>query len=173
MSLQDLDKAFELLEKVDNSLVDFEKGVSSSTIKDAEVVIRNKLPYTYTYFLKKYGCGGISSSEIYGLIKDEKFSQPIPFVTAPNVIWTALANHRDFNQPFHILSIYDIGNGDCYALDLSQMNDEGECPVVVWPIGGYEATRELEVVAPDFGKFFLDMVEEQIKRKEEAQTDDA
>ena len=48
------------------------------------------------------------------------------------------------------------------------MNEEGECPIVSWPLGGYEETPVLEVVAEDFGKFFLDMVEQQIEYEKES-----
>ena len=47
------------------------------------------------------------------------------------------------------------------------MNAENECPVVIWPIGGYEMTPVLEIAAPDFGTWFLDEIKEQVKWKEE------
>lgn len=75
----------------------------------------------------------------------------------------SLNDRVKFRRPYHLITLSEIGEGSEYALDLSQMNAANECPVVIWPIGGYEMTPVLEVVAPDFGTWFLEMVKEQIK----------
>ncbi|MGL5784474.1 MAG: SMI1/KNR4 family protein, partial [Alphaproteobacteria bacterium] len=83
------------------------------------------------------------------------------------VVWLNLENRVNFNQPAHLIEVDSVGEGTTYCLDTSQMNESGECPVVAWPLGGYEETPVLEIVSEDFGKFFLDRVEEQIALKTE------
>jgi len=167
MSLQDLEKAFELLNSNFNlEELDFCGEQSLSTISAGEVALGLKFPETYKYFLKKCGCGGFDGVEVYGIIKDESFAKKnMPVVGVPNIVWSTLQWHRDFNHPLYLPIIYNVGEGTLYCLDTSQMNDEGECPVVAWPIGGYEETPVLEIVAEDFGKFFLDLIEREIEYK--------
>ena len=169
MSVNDLDEAFRLIEEnFHEDELDFSGKQSLSTIESAEKVLGYKFPHSYRVFLEKYGCGGIDGMELYGLIEDEEFSvENIPFVAVPNMVWTTLKRNRDFGHPLYLLIIYNIGEGSTYCLDTSQMNDEGECPVVVWPIGGYEQTPILEIIAEDFGAFFLDMVKQEIAYKQE------
>ena len=148
--------------------IDFSGPQSIETINKAEKALGVCLSESYKVFLKEVGCGGVGSLEIYGIIEDEDFNiKDIPFVAVPNAIWSTLQWHRDFNHPLYLVIIYNVGEGTLYCLDTSQMNEEGECPVVAWPIGGYEMTPKLEVIAPDFGAFFLDMVKRQIAYKEE------
>ncbi len=170
MSMEDLEKAFKLIPSAfEPSEVDFCGGQLPSTIKRAENILELNFPKTYYSFLEKYGCGGVGSLEIYGIIRDEEFSaESIPFVGVPNIVWTTLQWHRDYGHPLYLPIIHNVGEGTLYCLDTSQMNEEGECPVVAWPLGGYEETPVLEVIAEDFGKFFLDMVEQQIEYKKEA-----
>ena len=167
MGMSDLQKAIELIDsKFEDKEKDFCYGQSINTIKKAEEALNVNFSNTYKEFLQKYGCGGIGSFEVYGLIKDEEFlGKPIPFVAVPNSVWTTLQYHNDYNHPLYLPIIYNVGEGTTYCLATSQMNKEGECPVVAWPLGGYEETPVLEVVAEDFGKFFLDMVHRQIEYK--------
>ena len=174
MSLANLEKAFQLME---DSFPDDEKylgqGCSLETIHHAEAFLNIKFPTTYKKFLKRYGYGGVGSLEIYGLTKEEIFEgQEIPFYASPNIMWTVLQYHRDFKHPLHLLIIYELGEGTKYCLDLSQMKSD-ECPVVVWPIFGYENNPKLEILAQDFGDFLLEMVEDRIKWKQEEEEEEA
>ena len=171
MSMEDLERAFELIEEnFEEDEIEFCEPQKESTIQSAENILACKFPKSYRKFIKEYGCGGAGSLEIYGIIKDEEFKKEnIPFVAVPNMVWATLKRNRDFDHPLHLLIIYNVGEGSLYCLDTSQMNEDGECPVVVWPIGGYAQTPVLEVVADDFGAFFLDMVKQQIAYKKESQ----
>lgn len=149
------------------NFADFYGPQDLANIDNAEATLKIALPKTYKEFLVKFGCGNFGSKEIYGIIKFNDYLGPLPFSTIPEVVWTNLKLQRNFNQPQHIIVISDAGEGSYYALDLSQMNDQGECPVVIWPIGGYEMTPTLEVVAPDFGTWFLEEVKRRIERLKE------
>ncbi len=163
MSIKDLEKAIDIIYRhFSQDEVTIGKGCPQSFMDIVEDRLGVNFPISYKKFLTQKGQGGVGSLFISGIRAvnaEELFDTGIG--------WKVKNDRKQFNIPSHIIRIEDIGNGDCYALDLSQMNKEGECPVVVWPIGGYEATPELEIVAPDFGTFFFEMVEEQIRRKKE------
>lgn len=164
MSIEDLKKALDLIESnFTPEERDFCGNQSLTTIKKAENILDVKFPKSYKIFLEKYGCGGVGSLDIYGLIKDEDFNpKNIPFIAVPNAVWTTLQWHRDFNHPLHLIIISGVGDGSVYCLDTSQMDMEEECPVVLCPVGYDEMAPNLEVIAEDFGQFFLAMVQKQI-----------
>lgn len=138
------------------------------TVVNAEKTLEVYFPKTYREFLEKFGSGGVLGGYIYGIGRNDlMFNMPIPEVTAYHVVWSNLYERRNGLHPKHLISIYSVGEGTTYCLDTSQMNAEGECPVVAWPLGGYETTPVLEVVAPDFGTFFLNLVEREIEWKKE------
>lgn len=166
MSIQDLDAACELIKtKFTKDERFFGGGQSVSLIEEAEKVLGLTFPKSYKMFLQKYGYGGVNSFDIDGITsyKPEGSSYG-------GVVWSVLERRKKFNYPAYLIPIYDVGEGTAYCLDTSQMNAEGECPVVAWPVGGYEETPVLEIVAEDFGSFFLKQVEEQIKRKKERES---
>lgn len=132
---------------------------NQETLSRAAKILEIVFPETYSLFLKKYGTICAQGSEIHGLTTDD----PRKLMT-DDLISTVVSDRSEFGYPHHVISLEDIGEGSTYCLDLSQMNDEGECPVVVWPAGGYEETPVLEIEAEDFGAFFLKQVEEQIRR---------
>ncbi len=163
MSVQDLERAYELI-KLNFSRNEINKSGKKSKliIEKAEEILEVKLPKTYKFFLIEQGFGGPKDLIIYGLVDDS-----IENLKSSGFVWGIIEDRKSLEYPHHILRIYDIGDGSTYCLDTSQMNQDGECPVVVWPLGGYEETPVLEIVAEDFGKFFLDMVKQQIEYKKE------
>lgn len=48
-----------------------------------------------------------------------------------------------------------------YALDTSQRDGDDESPVVIWASDRSQERDALEVVAPDFGSFLLQAIEEE------------
>lgn len=168
MSLENLEKAFQLIE---NNFTEEEKSrcqsFSLETIKRAESFLNIKFPASYREFLKKYGYGDFGGLEIYGLTKEEKFNiESKPIIPRPNIVWMTVQYNLDFKHPLYLLIIYELGEGTKYCLDLSQMKGD-ECPVVVWPIFGYENNPKLEIIAQDFGDFLLEMVEDEIRYRQE------
>jgi antitoxin YobK len=141
----------------------FSGPITNNTIELAEKRLGIKFSKSYKVFLNKLGCGGIGC-EVYGITRDLDFlNSNIPECAIPNVVWTTLEYNKEFNHPLHLPIVYNVGEGTLYCLDTSQMNEEGECPVVAWPLGGYEETPVLEIVAPDFGTFFLDLVKRELE----------
>ncbi|MGL4825501.1 MAG: SMI1/KNR4 family protein [Alphaproteobacteria bacterium] len=159
--MQDLEKAFELIEQhFSETEKFFGAPVTQEFIGIAEEILELKFSNSYREFIKKFGYGGVCSFDIDG-VTEYKYENS----SYGGVVWNVLNLRENFSFPHHLIAIYNVGEGTTYCLDTSQMNESGECPVVAWPLGGYEETPVLEIVAEDFGKFFLDRVEEQIALK--------
>ena len=158
--MKNIEKAYALLENC-NLYTCRNSSVKTTHVSKAETYLDIKFSETYKQFLLSYGFLYFGYRRIYGIIDDNFINSEVP-----DMVWLTEKSRKDFDLPHHIIPISDIGDGSDYALDLSQMNSEQECPVVVWPAGGYEETPELEIVAPDFGTWFLSEVREQISEKE-------
>jgi len=165
MSIEKFDHAISLLKKnFSEDEIYFTGPFTDRTILNAEEALDLKFPNTYRKFLKEYGSDGFKSEEIYGLTKEEDFkSLEFEGSTTPNAIWTTLDFHKRYGHPLHLVIIYNLGDGTIYCLDTSQMNDEGECPVVMVPIVGHDNYTNLPIEAKNFGEFFLTLVEEEIE----------
>lgn len=135
---------------------------ANSFIIALEEFLNVKLPASYIQFVEKMGFGGANSLMVFGIV-----CKTVPELETSGVGWLNLKFRKDFDTPKHIFLINDVGDGSYYALDLSQMDEDNECPVVIWPLNGYEDTPVLEIVAKDFGEFFLNKVKEQIAMKNE------
>jgi antitoxin YobK len=142
MSLQDLQSAFDLIAEYGGG--DFEGEKEASLIEEAEKALGIAFPPTYKKFLAKFGCGDIEGLEIYGLISDDFENSSVP-----DAVWLTL-DERKSGLPDHLILVYATGDGGYYALDTSQANEDGECPVVA-----YELNGQVEKVADDYGSFLL------------------
>lgn len=78
-----------------------------------------------------------------------------------NIVCNTLYQRKiNIDPPFshHLIPIHTLGNGELSCLDTSQMNEEGECPVVAWYFGATLPNGKLEILAEDFGAFLLEKV---------------
>lgn len=123
----------------------------------AEGALRVALPPTYRRFVLELGAGSVGSRELYGVTTDNFTDAAVP-----NGIWLTLDERERFSLPERLVLVGDTGMGEYYALDLSRADESGEAPVVIWASGRSQEGDALEVVAPDFGAFFLAAVEEEL-----------
>lgn len=163
MGMPQLEKAFELVEShFDKNERFFGDNQDESILLKAENDLALRFPHTYRRFLLEKGYGGVNSLDIDG-ITDYKFDGS----DYGGVVWSTIRCRENSRYPHYIVPIYNLGEGTKFCLDISQMNEEGECPIVAWPVGGAEEGEKLEVIAPDFGTWFLEMVEEEVRFKQE------
>ena len=155
VSMDDLNEALKIFE-ANPSAAFFVGEKSPELVEKAELALGVRFPPSYREFVSKLGCGGIGSLEIYGITSDNFENARVP-----NGIWLTLEERRSIGLPDHLILIYSLGEGTTYALDTSQRGEDGECPVVAWPVGGSSDSR-LEVIAKDFGEFLLSMVREEL-----------
>ncbi len=163
VGLSNLNEAFYLIKtNFSDDEITGGKPIDKHLIKEAENILGVTLPNSYGKFIEEFGYGGARSLLVSGIR-----CVSINELQSTGFVWRTIKNRAEFSQPNNIITLDDIGDGSYYALDISQMNAEHECPVVIWPLNGYEDTPVLEIVAPDFGTWFLEQVREQIKRKQE------
>ena len=149
-----LQKAICLIdENIDRAHITGEK--SESSLSKAEKALCLSFPPSYRLFLKKYGTCAIAGEEFYGITKVEDYERS----TIPNGIWNTLDNRKTSNLPEKMILIYDVGDGEKFALDLRQQKPDGEAPVVAWTPGMSEPEDKLEIIAEDFGTFLYETVE--------------
>ncbi len=153
MSMKDLNDALKLIE-ANSSRAYFAGEKSSELVEKAELALGVQFPPSYREFVSRLGCGNIGAREVYGITSDN-----FENASVPNGIWLTLDERRSSGLPDHLIIIYALGEGTYYALDTSQRDDNGECPVVAWPAGSL-SDEHLEVIANDFGEFMLSMVRE-------------
>ena len=139
-------------------LADFENHKSEKLIKKAEQVLGIKYPPSYRMFLKQLGCGSIAGQEFYGLV-DENFNKS----GIPDGVWLTLNERISSNLPENLIIISSAGDGMDFVLDSDQPNSNNEYPVVAWIPGLSKMDDKLEVVAPDFGEFFLETISDAIE----------
>lgn len=162
MSTSSVTEAFNLIEK-NKERSDFEALDDDKLIIEAEKKLGVSFPPSYRSFLLNYGCGGVGSSEIYGIIK----SNPYGF-GVPNAIWLTLDEREKWNLPHQFIIIGDTGDGDWYVLDSSKPNKDGEYPVVICYYDG--DNYHTEKIHEDFGEFLL--AETQFALREDEEDED-
>ena len=147
-----MESALELIEANPDEC-HFVGGRDDRLVVLAEEALGLRFPPSYRLFVLRLGAGNVGAEEIYGLI-DENFVDS----SVPDGIWLTLRERQDSGLPTHMIVVYSDGMGGYFVLDTNQIGADGECPVVVWHPGRSEVGDDLEVIAEDFGAFFLETV---------------
>lgn len=154
MSLQNLNAGLLLVES--NRSRGFFAGPRPPALIDAaEAALGGVFPPSYREFLKTLGAGNFGSSEFYGLIDDNFEDSEVP-----NGIWLTLRERVDSTLPSALAVVGTTGDGAYYCLEMSGGR---ETPVIVYHPGiPAQKQTKPEVVAPDFGTFFLQQIQAQL-----------
>jgi hypothetical protein len=153
MTLDELHRAFSLL---DHTKADFAGAVSEQLIDSAEKSLGLEFPRTYREFLGRLGCGAVRANEFYGLIPDRFDHSGVP-----DTVWLTLKSRQANEIPESYIVVGETGYGPIYAIDVAQRNADGESPVVEWMPGlDADAEGNGRTIASDFGRFFLELVQE-------------
>jgi antitoxin YobK len=153
MSMNDLEKAFQLID-ANPTIADFAGPKPQHLIGSAEATLGLTFPPTYRQFLHRLGAGGVLGAEFYGVIKDDFEHSGVP-----DAIWLTLKHRRTSKIPDSFVIISDTGDGNYYAIDVSQKSVAGESPVVEWS----PANNLSEIVSDDFGTFLFQRVSQAIR----------
>ena len=156
MSMEDYEKAIDLLKK-SRGIPTFVGPRPETLINLAQDSLVVKFPETYRRFLLEYGAGGMGSFEIYGVVNDDFENSGIP-----DIVWFTLRGRKEWNLPHFLLPINELGDGELYCLDL-RTQERDEAKVVGFTPGYSSAEQKLDVIAEDFGKLFLDLIQLEIK----------
>jgi antitoxin YobK len=154
MSMKDLDKALSLIkQRIDEA--EFVGQRSELMVRTAEKALGLKLPPTYRKFVRALGAGNFGSAEIYGVL-DADFEAS----SAPDAVWATLRAREDNGLPKDLV-ILGYEDDDITCLRVGPGKEEG--PVLVIHAGEDAEQLGARAVAPDFGKYLLDRVEEQLE----------
>jgi len=146
--MQDLRQGLNILSG-NKELASFSGPKPPELLDSAELALGVALPPTYRAFLTEVGCGDIAGCEFYGVIDDNFENSSIP-----DAIWLTLEERRASGLPHSLVIVYEFGEGTYVALDTSKADKEGECPVVAW-VPDLSDVQDLEVIAKDYGEFFV------------------
>lgn len=121
-------------------------------ITKAESILEFKLPRSYKFFLEKWGVLRFDGNEYYGIVKDDFENSGIP-----DFVWFNMRRRSRDNFPKHLIIFKDHLDGSEYlCLDVSKMDDNGECPVVVWDNINKKIDQTLDA---NFGDILLEDLE--------------
>lgn len=151
MSVADVEVAVRLIAKRPAS-VSFAGERDEALLRAAEEALGLQFPPSYRLFLRRLGAGNVGSFEVYGVI-DRDFQVS----AVPDAIWMTLRGREQWALPPSMVVVYFDGAGDYYVVDTARSSPSGESPMVVWRPGYSQNADAPEVVADDFGTFFLDI----------------
>lgn len=163
MSMQDYDIAENLLRQQPH-VSSFAGPQPESRVRAAERRLGCVFPPTYRRFICEHGAGDVGSESFYGVSQDNLDS-----VGGSNIVWFTLRKRQtthlqpDRQFPLELIPVYNLGNGELFCLDLSNVQDQ-EAPVVVYSPGG-PTNQQRDLIACDFGEFYRQIVENQILGK--------
>jgi hypothetical protein len=154
MSYKDFQEAERLIDSKYVNL-DYVYPQPRERVTEAKNILNVSFPKSYEEFLYRFGSIGFSGEEIYGLNKSYDYSKYVYC----NVVCATIEERKVNKDPIfpnYLIPIHALGNGELSCLDISQMNEEGECPVIAWYFGATLPNGKLEVLAKDFGAFLLE-----------------
>lgn len=151
MGMTELGRAIEAVRDAGGSF--FAGPRDAALVTAAEEALGVALPPTYRHLVSELGAGSVGSREFYGVTTDNFTSASVP-----NGIWLTLSEREKLDLPSALVIVGENGMGGYYVLDTSQRDGAGESPVAVRTPGDGSS----EVVAGDFGAFFLQAVEEEL-----------
>lgn len=146
MTMRDFDAALKIVE---NNEGDFIGGIDESVILAVQKKLGIKFPPTYCAFLKNLGYGDIYGHEFYGIISTDFENSGIP-----DGAWITLKERKQ-GLPENLFIIYANGDGTYCAIDTHLENSDQEGEVFEYGIDG-----TIELIAEDFGEFFLRTISE-------------
>jgi hypothetical protein len=161
MSEHSIDEAITLA-RVHNLKHDLHEPQSEDRVYRAQQALGLIFPPSYESFVRRFGCGGIGGQYFYGVVGDDFTNS-----SAPDGIWVTLDHRKGGYIPKDLIVVGDCGDGAVYALDTSQRQADGECPVIEWWPGAEEEDQSREPIAEDFGAFFLQETREVVERRRE------
>jgi hypothetical protein len=157
MSYQNFEKALELAKQCDDYFTHEPK--TDETIEHVEKQLDIKFSIQNRTFYKRLGYLSFFGVEIYGIYPEGDLK-----ILAGNSFASILHDREHLNLPKEWLPIYFFDDGYYGYLDYSQLNEDGEPPVIMAIFNGKEYVMT-EKIAEDFGDFILQLVEEQLARQ--------
>jgi hypothetical protein len=135
-------------------------GKSDDEIRNAESVIGLKFSRQNYDFYHRVGYLSFFGSEIFEIDPEDSSG-----ILEGNSIAYALHDRKHYKLPTEWLPFYFFDDGYMGYLDYSQINEDGEPPVIAAIYNGNEYVVT-EKVAEDFGDFLMQLVQRQLTETE-------
>jgi len=159
MSYSNLERALRLARQCEYYTI--AGGKSDEVIHNAAELFGQDFSKQNRCFFHEVGYLSFFGNEFYGICADD-FSGDY----TGGAIEATLADRKDYNLPKDWLTIYFFDDGYMGYLDYSQLNADGEPPVIMAIYNGEEYVVA-EKVAEDLGDFILRLVEEQLSDQQQ------
>ena len=130
----------------------------NACINKAEELLGIKFSRQNKEYFRNLGFIEFYGHEVFGIVKDD-FSGSY----AGCAVEATLVDRKEYSLPKDWITIYFFDDGYMGYLDYSQLNENGEPPVIMAFYNGEEYVAA-EKMAEDFGDFLLMLVEEQLNR---------
>ena len=157
--LSNYEKAVELI-KSHKELISFRSTCSEETVRKAEIMLGVKFPRDYAEHLKNFGGVDFGGTRICGIGFNDLSRSDM-------ITWT-LDERNNCGMPKNLIIIHELGYGTRDCLQINENNPD-KSPVVEY----HDPDSPVRVLAPDFGTFLLDLVQEEIKYQEEEKQKEA
>lgn len=152
--LSNYEKATELIIKNGDLFSSGFGPCCDEAVQKIEKMLSLKFPKDYVRFLKTFGALTFGGAEVFGIFHDE-----IDGIYVGNMVRETLEERNEWKMPSNLIVIEDTGwDGELYCLQINE-NDPDKSPVVIY----VHPTVPIEVLAPDFGTFLLDLVQQEIE----------
>ncbi|MCL2610521.1 MAG: SMI1/KNR4 family protein [Defluviitaleaceae bacterium] len=162
MSYINFEKALELAKKCEGYYIS--GGRDEELIRESEKLLNIKFSKQSKAFYKKVGYLSFFGEEIYGIYPLSNSG-----ILAGNSVASTLHDREKYNLPENLVVVYHFGfDGLIGFLDYSQLNENGEPPVVLGFYNGEKWIIE-EKLAEDLGDFILELAEEALSEQENGQ----
>ncbi|AKT42882.1 SMI1/KNR4 family protein [Chondromyces crocatus] len=154
MSMSDLERALDLIGQHAEE-ASFIGPRTELLVRTAEKALGLRLPPTYRHFVGALGAGSFGAAEIYGVI-DTDFE----LSSVPDAIWATLRARDEHELPADLVM---LGRAPDEVICLQILASGEEGPVLSMNLGEDPARIGTQRLAPDFGAYFLGLVEEELE----------
>ena len=137
-------------------------GCDARTITVAERDLDVRLPPSYRRVIEEFGTWDIAGEEFLGVYQTPAMGQKLLGSVAET-----LDACSQYGMPSDLIVVMFDGMGDLIVLDSSQVDQEGEYPVLVWNPGVADR-QSMERLGGDFGSFALAMCQRAVTRWRES-----
>lgn len=154
MSAEDYESAVRLMQQ-HRDRMNFLGPRDTQQLEAAQAGLGTTFPSSYRRFLADFGAGSFGAEEIYGITDSGS--------GVPDAVWFTL-RERERDLPAGLVVVYAVGTGELLCLDTKSVDGEAEAPVVTHHAGAGTG-QDREIVADDFGRLLLDLVQQELEEE--------
>lgn len=129
-------------------------GCPPEMVSAAEQQLGAEFPPSYRRLVEEFGTCDIGGQEFLGVYRTRAMGDRLL-----GSVSETLDARADYGLPPELIVVMYDGTGGMASLDVSQRDENGEAPVVVWGPGG------TETLGPDFGSYALAVCERAVARR--------